>query len=78
MNGVKESICTRCIHCNVCAYKDDLLSVIEAIPRVTVGKKLPDGKVEAKSIKNFDFIEDISIICRYYDNWTSQYQKVTG
>ena len=76
MDIVKESICTRCVHCNVCAYKDDLLSVIEAIPRTTVGKQLPDGKVEAKSIKNFDFIEDISIICRYHNSWAPRYQKV--
>ena len=68
MNSVKESICTRCVHCNVCAYKDDLLSVIEAIPRVTVTKQLPDGTVEVMPIKNFDFIGDISITCRYRDD----------
>lgn len=68
MNGVKENICTRCAHRNVCAYKDDCLSVIEAVSRATVNKQLPDGTVEVKPIKNFDFIEDVSITCRYYYN----------
>lgn len=68
MDIVKESICTRCAHRNVCAYKDDCLSVIEAVSRVTVNKQLPDGKVEVKPIKNFDFIDGVSITCRYYYN----------
>lgn len=68
MNVVKETICTGCAHRNVCAYKDDWLSVIEAVSRSTVNKQLPDGTVEMTPIKNFDFIEDVSITCRYYYN----------
>lgn len=68
MNNVKENICTRCVHRNVCAYKDDCLSVIEAASRVTVNKQLPDGTVEVTPIKNFDFIEDVSITCRHRDD----------
>lgn len=75
-NVVKETICTRCVHCKVCAYKDDYLSAIEAISKTTVNKQLPDGTVEVMPIKNFDFIEDVSITCRYYHNWTTQYQKL--
>lgn len=46
MNDVKETICTRCAHRNVCAYKDKCLSVIEAVSKTTVTKQLPDGTVE--------------------------------
>ena len=68
MNNVKENICTRCAHRNVCAYKDDCLSAIEALSKTTVNKQLPDGTVEVTPIKNFDFIGDISITCRYRDD----------
>ena len=68
MNDVKETICTRCAHRNVCAYKDDWLSAIEAIAKTTVSKQLPDGTAEVTPIENFDFIGDISISCRYYDD----------
>lgn len=75
-NVVNETICTRCIHRKVCAYKDDCLSAIEAVSKTTVNKQLPDGTVKITPIKNFDFVEDISITCRYYYNWTTQYQKL--
>lgn len=68
MNAENEIICTRCAHRNVCAYKDEFLSVIEAVSRATVNKQLPDGTAEVKPIKNFDFIEGVSITCRYYYN----------
>lgn len=68
MNVVKETICTRCTHRKVCGYKDDCLSVVEAILKTAVNKRLPDGTVEIIPIKNFDFIEDVSIICRYRDD----------
>lgn len=68
MNVVKETICTRCAHRNVCAYKDECLSAIEALSKTTVNKRLPDGTVEIIPIKNFDFIEDVSIICRHRDD----------
>lgn len=68
MNAVKETICTRCAHRNVCTYKDDCLSVIEAVSKTTVNKQLPDGTVEVTPIKNFDFIGDVLITCRYRDN----------
>lgn len=68
MNAIKETICTRCAHRKVCAYKDDCLSVVEAASRITISKPLPDGRVEINSIKDFAFVEGISITCRYYDN----------
>lgn len=68
MNAVKETICTRCSHRNVCAYKDECFFVIEAVLKATVTKQLPDGTVEVMPIKNFDFIGDISITCRYRDD----------
>ena len=78
MNDVKETICTRCAHRNVCAYKDDCLSVIETVSKTTVNKQLPDGRVEVKPIKNFDFIEDVSITCRYYYNLDYTTSKATN
>ena len=74
-DNVNESLCTICAHSNVCAYKDDYLSVIKAVSKTTVNKQLQDGKIELKPVKNFEFVGDISVTCRYYDNWTTQYRN---
>lgn len=29
MGGVKETICTSCIHLNVCRYKNELLEIVK-------------------------------------------------
>ena len=29
MSGVKESICSRCVHLSICKYKDGMLATIE-------------------------------------------------
>ena len=38
--GVKESLCTRCIHKDVCAYKHDYLDIVKAVENVTVTKNM--------------------------------------
>lgn len=74
-DNVKKSLCTICAHRNVCAYKDDYLSVIEAVSKAIVDKQLPDGKIALKRVENFEFVGDISVTCRYYDNCTTQYRN---
>lgn len=31
--GVKETLCTRCAHREVCAYKQDFLDIIKAVEK---------------------------------------------
>lgn len=74
--GVKETLCTRCVHKDVCAYKPDYLNILKAVEnaRVSVVKETPDGGFSSKKVIDYDFISGISICCRYYRNWTDTYR----
>ena len=41
---VKEPLCTRCVHMDVCAYKQDYLDVLKAVENVTVTRDISDEK----------------------------------
>ena len=43
--GVKETLCTRCEHREVCIYKLDYLNILKAVEnaRVSVVKETTDG-----------------------------------
>lgn len=56
---------------DVCAYKQDYLDVIKAVENATVARDTSDEK---KAI-DYDFIDTISISCRYYENWTETYRS---
>ena len=43
--GVKETLCTRCAHREVCAYKQDFLDIIKAVENAAVTRDTPDGKI---------------------------------
>lgn len=72
--GVKETICTRCEHREVCAYKSDYINILRAVEDASVVKETPDGRVSSKKVIDYDFISGISIGCRYYRNWTDTYR----
>lgn len=63
----KEVSCTRCLHQEVCKYKQDFLDIWNAVSRSTVNRPCEDGKkVQTTPITNFDFLGGIQIECRYY------------
>lgn len=66
--GVKETLCTRCAHREVCAYKQDFLDIIKTIENATITRNTPDGKSTSKKVVLYDFISEISIGCKYYQN----------
>lgn len=70
--SVKEPLCDRCVHKDVCAYKQDYLDVLKAVENATVARDTSDEKIVSKII-DYDFIGTISISCRYYENWTETY-----
>lgn len=39
MPGVKETICSSCVHLNVCKYKDELLSIAKNINDSTANNR---------------------------------------
>lgn len=76
--GVKETLCSRCAHMNVCAYTQDYLDILKAVENVYVVKDAPDGKITSKKAINYDFISEISVDCKYYQNWTRSYRSGEG
>ena len=64
--GVKETLCTHCIHQEVCAYKQDFLDIIKAVEDITIIKELPDGTASSKRVTGYDFISGIYVGCKYY------------
>ena len=75
---VKETLCSRCAHWEVCTYKQDYLDILKAVENVYVVKDAPDGKITSKKAINYDFISKISVGCKYYQNWTGNYRSGEG
>ena len=63
---VKETLCTRCEHRNVCKYMQDYLKIIESVNNASVCLKDEDGKHCMKKVTDYDFIGEIKIPCKYY------------
>ena len=70
--GVKETLCTRCEHREVCIHKLDYLNILKAVEnaRVSVVKETTDGGFSSKKVADYDFISVISVGCRYYQHRT--------
>ena len=70
--GVKETICTRCEHREVCIYKLDYLNILKAVEnaRVAAVKDEATGGFSSKKVADYDFISEISVGCRYYRHRT--------
>lgn len=73
--GVKETLCTRCIHREVCTYKQDFLDIIEVVENASVTRDTPDGEITSKKVIHYDFVSEISIGCKHYQNWTKAYKE---
>lgn len=67
IDAIKEVSCTRCLHQEVCKYKQDFLDICNAVSSSTVNRPCEDGKkVQTTPIANFDCLGGINIECRYY------------
>lgn len=75
-DGVKETLCTRCDHREVCMYKLYYFNILKAIgnARVSDVKETPDGGFSSKKVIDYDFISGISVACRYYRHRTDTYR----
>ena len=61
----KETLCTRCVHREVCIYKQDYIDILKAVENATLTQDTPDG-VASKKVIQYDFIGGIIISCKYY------------
>nr|DAE23827.1 MAG TPA: hypothetical protein [Siphoviridae sp. ct9lR64] len=73
--GVKETLCARCAHMQVCAYQQDYLDILKAIENADITRDTPYGKTTSKKVIHYDFISEISVGCKYYQNWTGAYRS---
>ena len=75
-DGVKETLCTRCVHKDVCAYKLDYLNILKAVEnaRVAEVKDEATGGFSSTKVIDYDFISGISVGCRYYRHRTDTYR----
>lgn len=73
--AVKETLCTRCIHREVCVYKQDFLDIIKAVEQAPMVRGTPDGKIKSKKITDYNFISEISIGCKYYQSCMENIDK---
>lgn len=64
--GVKETLCTRCAHREVCTYKQDYLDILKAVENAAITRDTPDGKITSKKVIHYDFISGISVGCKYH------------
>ena len=74
-NKLKETLCTRCAHREVCAYKQDFFDIITAVENTSVVRDLSDGIISSKNVRDYDFISEINVSCKYYQNWTETYRS---
>lgn len=73
--GVKETLCTRCAHRDVCAHKQDYFDILKAVENATVTRDTGNGKITSKKVIHYDFISGISVGCKYHQNWTETYRS---
>ena len=62
---VKETLCTRCAHREVCIYKQDYIDILNAVENATLTRNTPD-EIASKKVTQYDFISGISVSCKYY------------
>ena len=74
-NKLKETLCTHCAHREVCAYKQDFLDIIKSVENTSVVRDLSDGRSSLKNVLAYDFISEIQVSCKYYQNWTETYRS---
>lgn len=48
--GVKETLCARCAHRDVCAHKQDYFDILKAVENATVTRDTGDGKITSKKV----------------------------
>ena len=62
IDAIKEVSCTKCLHQEVCRYKQDFLDICNAMSSSVLNRP----KVEMTPITNLDWLGGIKIECRYY------------
>ena len=62
----KETICTTCIHQDICSLKEKFLDAQKAVNGLVVYDKLPDGKLGQVKLRDIGFIKPVELACIHY------------
>ena len=62
----KETMCTTCIHQDVCSLKGKFLDAQKAVDGLVVYDKLPDGKLGQVKLRDIGFIKPVELACIHY------------
>lgn len=58
--GIKKTLCTICIHREVCMHKQDYLDILKAVENAATTKNT------SKEASRYAFISEIHVGCKYY------------
>lgn len=62
----KETMCTTCIHQDICSLKEKFLDAQKAVNGLVVYDKLPDGKLGQIKLRDIGFIKPVELVCIHY------------
>ena len=62
----KETMCTTCIHQDICSLKEKFLDAQKAVNGLVVYDKLPDGKLGQVKLRDIGFIKPVELECVHY------------
>ena len=62
----KETMCTTCVHQDICSVKEKFLDAQKAVDGLVVYDKLPDGKLGQVKLRDIGFIKPVELECVHY------------
>ena len=62
----KETMCTTCVHQDICSVKEKFLDAQKAVDGLVVYDKLPDGKLGQVKLRDIGFIKPVELVCIHY------------
>ena len=62
----KETMCTTCIHQDICSVKEKFLDAQKVVDGLVVYDKLPDGKLGQVKLRDIGFIKPVELVCIHY------------
>ena len=62
----KETMCTTCIHQDICSVKEKFLDAQKAVDGLIVYNKRPDGKLGEVKLRDIGFIKPVELECIHY------------
>lgn len=62
----KETMCTTCVHQDICSVKEKFLDAQKAVDGLVVYNKLPDGKTGQVKLRDIGFIKPVELACIHF------------